>query len=155
MAPLEVSREVSPITLSSGGTSANSTSQVAARQFESGNLEIDESEKNRMLGSAELLSFMDQSTKIVQRTATELYDVTIDYSQFSTYAFSDTMLKPVYKFHGMGPIADLKMSPKFSELFLLSTAGSPGTVEVWNMHLSNRPEYTFRSQVCQAHSSRV
>lgn len=62
-------------------TEKRSPSLKSPKEEEKDFKDLDDFEKEKILKSTDFLHFLDQSSKIVQRTLAEPYDVTIDYSK--------------------------------------------------------------------------
>ncbi|KAI5808166.1 WD40-repeat-containing domain protein [Peziza echinospora] len=125
--------------------------------------ELTDEEKAAITKSEEFVDFIERSSKVVER-ALDLdmeYDILADYGQ-GVDEDEDTQsgrrIKEVARFYDerwskKRMISDLHFSPKFPELVLASYTKNPsaphdpdGLVQVWNMHLHDRPEYVFHAQ---------
>ena len=151
---------------------------------------LTDEELNAVTSSEEFLTFVDRSSKIIEKALDEDYDVLADYAQEGLEIDEDEeegyasvrgkkgrRLKQTVQFYDerwcrKRMISDLGFSPKvqspvpfllpnykltilpsqFSELLLASytkNATAPndpaGLLQIWNLHLQSRPEYTFHS----------
>ncbi|CRG99064.1 cytoplasmic dynein intermediate chain, putative [Plasmodium relictum] len=130
---------------------------------------LDEEKKKNILNSNNFIKFIENTSKIVERTLGEqemfntIFDfVSKDLSEESESLEKLKLLNTYYckKYTSGRPITDVKTSHIYSELFLASygtsetaTSTDPdGYVLVWNTSMNNRPEYVFTSQpaVCTA-----
>jgi dynein intermediate chain, cytosolic len=130
-------------------------------------------ELNSVTSPTDFLSFVERSSKVIERVLDDDYDLLADYTVSNTKedGFSDEE-NPSYsrasrKSHALRqtqqffdsnksrrrPISDLQFSPHFPELLLSShtknvaVANEPsGLIMLWNVHAPSRPEYTFHSQ---------
>ncbi len=109
-----------------------------------------------LLVSDRFKDFIDKSSKVIERTLDESYDVLVDYGIIEKENEDSTSLvRQVMQFYSpkwshKRAITSLDWNPKFSELCLTaytknsSARDQPdGVVQVWNMHLHDRPEYVF------------
>ena len=130
-------------------------------------------ELDAVTSSNDFLDFVDRSSKIIERALDEEYDVLADY-RYGTIASDDSdvddaqpirggrnrkgrRLKEVMQFHDdkwskRRIISDVSFSPKFPELILTSYTKNPsepysppGVIQIWNLHMSTRPEYVFHA----------
>lgn len=130
-------------------------------------------EINAVTSSNDFLSFVERSSKVIERALDDEYDLLTDYtvsraredgdsddenfqyprasrkshSLRQTQHFWDASLSPRRQ------ITDLQFSPHFSELFLTSlnqnkaAVNEPaGLVVLWNVHAPSRPEYVLHNQ---------
>ena len=125
-------------------------------------------ELHAVTSSNDFLDFIDRSSKVIERALDEEYDVLADYALTSRAGEEDEddeyvgrkgrRVKEVASFdlsETMGKrrmISDLDFSPKFPELLCTSYTKSqahphtpPGLLNVWNMHLKGRPEYSLHA----------
>lgn len=131
------------------------------REIEQEIRELDEDEKYNIFSAPEFQDFIEQSTKIVQRALNYSYDYTRDYTLGTDTGTDDSegrRVKRVCAFYDEHygknrSITDVDWSPKYPELCCASYNKNPaalnepdGIVAVWNMHLLERPEFTFHSQ---------
>lgn len=121
--------------------------------------------------SDEFIDFLDKSTKVIERALDqESYDILTDYAlQGQDVDDEDEeggnadgrgkhRVKEVAQFFDdrwskKRMISGIDFSPKFSELLLASYTKNPtaphepdGLVQVWNIHMQDRPEYVFTAQ---------
>ncbi|SBT32706.1 cytoplasmic dynein intermediate chain, putative [Plasmodium ovale wallikeri] len=130
---------------------------------------LDEETKRRILKSNNFVKFIENSSKLIERSFGEqdMFNATFDFvvNDFSEESERSEKLKLVNsyyckKYTGGRPITDVKTSNIYSELFLASYGLSEtsnytdpdGYVLVWNTTMNGRPEYVFTSQpaVCTA-----
>ncbi|SBS83838.1 cytoplasmic dynein intermediate chain, putative [Plasmodium ovale curtisi] len=124
---------------------------------------LDEETKRRILKSNNFVKFIENSSKMIERSFGEqdMFNATIDFvvNDFSEESERSEKLKLVNsyyckKYTGGRPITDVKTSNIYSELFLASYGLSEtsnytdpdGYVLVWNTTMNGRPEYVFTSQ---------
>eukprot|EP00048_Salpingoeca_helianthica_P015098 m.225045 g.225045 ORF g.225045 m.225045 type:complete len:597 (-) comp16604_c0_seq1:186-1976(-) len=118
---------------------------------------------NDILNSPEFLQFFDRSTKLVERTLNEKYDVAIDYAATDNEEdeglTSESVRQSAEFYHthwsANRAVTALDWSPKFPELLAVAYSANDeapnepeGVVLVWNTHLKDRPEFIFE---CQSH----
>ncbi|KAF2172473.1 hypothetical protein M409DRAFT_17706 [Zasmidium cellare ATCC 36951] len=133
-------------------------------------------ELSAVTSSNDFLDFVERSSKVIERALDEEYDVLADYALDSRDVEDDDeyvgrrgrRVKEVAQFDlddVMGTkrmISDIDFSPKFPELFCTAYTKSqrsphtpPGLLNVWNMHLKGRPEYSLHATSdllsCQFH----
>ncbi|EME49369.1 hypothetical protein DOTSEDRAFT_76700 [Dothistroma septosporum NZE10] len=132
-------------------------------------------ELSAVTSSNDFLDFVERSSKVIERALDEEYDVLADYALRSREVEDDEYVgrrgrrvKEVAQFHlddimgGKRIISDIDFSPKFPELFCTAYTKSarsphtpPGLLNVWNMHLKGRPEYSLHATSdllsCQFH----
>lgn len=123
-------------------------------------------ELNAVTSSNDFLDFVERSSKVIERALDEEYDVLADYALHSREVEDEDeyvgrrgrRVKEVAQFDlhdSMGQkrmISDIDFSPKFPELLCTSYTKSqssphtpPGLLNVWNMHLKGRPEYSLHA----------
>ncbi|EGP91481.1 unnamed protein product [Zymoseptoria tritici ST99CH_1A5] len=123
-------------------------------------------ELSAVTSSNDFLDFVERSSKVIERALDEEYDVLADYALQTRDAEDDDeyvgrrgrRVKEVAQFDlhdAMGKkrmISDMDFSPKFPELLCTSYTKSqssphtpPGLLNVWNMHLKGRPEYSLHA----------
>lgn len=126
-------------------------------------------ELNAVTSSNDFLDFIDRSSKVIERALDEEYDVLADYALTSRTGQDDDdddeyvgrkgrRIKEIASFDlsdSMGKrrmISSLEFSPKFPELLCTSytkSQASPhtphGLLNVWNLHLKGRPEYSLHA----------
>ncbi|KAH7328931.1 cytoplasmic dynein 1 intermediate chain 2 [Stachybotrys elegans] len=121
--------------------------------------------------SDEFVDFLEKSTKVIERALDqEIYDILTDYAlqgqdhdeedeeSGNTGGRGRHRVKEVAQFFDdrwskKRMISCIDFSPKFSELVLASYTKNPtaphepdGLVQVWNIHMHDRPEYVFTAQ---------
>jgi dynein intermediate chain, cytosolic len=131
--------------------------------------------------SVEFLSFVERSSKVIERALDEDYDLLADYTisntqdgdvsdeesfPYSRSSRKSYSLRQTQQFFDSNQsrrrqISDLQFSPHFSELLLSSHTKNPavandpsGLIMLWNVHAPSRPEYTFHSQGADILSAR-
>ena len=128
-------------------------------------------ELNAVTNSNEFLDFVERSSKVIERALDEEYDVLADYALHSRTAEEDDddedsytstrrgrRVKEIASFNltdTMGQkrmLSALDFSPKFPELLASAytkSHASPhtpaGLLNVWNLHLKGRPEYSLHA----------
>ena len=148
------------------GTAVDDFSSSAQQRFPLRNLTSNE--LNAVTGSKDFQSFVERSTKVIERALDENYDVLADYTRTTTLQDSDE--DAPYSTSNKKPrsiretvqlysdktrrrmVSDIHFSPHFTELLATSYTKNPsapnetaGLVLVWNTHAPSRPEYTFTS----------
>ncbi|KAF2857868.1 WD40 repeat-like protein [Piedraia hortae CBS 480.64] len=138
-------------------------------------LEADEPEPRRIrplpaeelqavAASQEFTSFIERSSKVAERALDEDYDILADYSlregilQDGDSTLAGLSVRETASFSlpdSMGThrmISSLDFSPKYPELLCAAYTKSqsnphtpPGLLNVWNLHLKTRPEYSLHS----------
>lgn len=147
-----------------GNTSKLSPSDFPARTLTS-------EELNAVTHSDDFVDFLDRSTKVIEKALGE-YDILTDYTLqhhdgdededsahgLNTGGKGRRKVREVAQFYSerwskKRMISSIDWSPKFKELLLASYTKNPaaphepdGVVQVWNMHLQDRPEMTFHAQ---------
>lgn len=128
---------------------------------------------NALTSPNDFLSFVERSSKVIERALDDDYDILADYTTSNTqedglsdqenlpYSRSSRKsysLKQTQQYFDSNQsrkrhISDLQFSPHFPELLLsshtknLAAASDPsGLIMLWNVHAPSRPEYTFHSQ---------
>ncbi|CAN9338706.1 unnamed protein product [Alternaria alternata] len=122
--------------------------------------------------SEDFIGFVERSTKVLERALDQQlgYDILADYATGGDNAHDDDegygssggkkgrRIKEIAQFWDerwskKRMISDLGFSTKFPELVLASYTKNPsaphdpdGLVQVWNMHMHDRPEYIFHAQ---------
>jgi len=136
---------------------------------------------NAVTSSNDFFSFVERSSKVIQRALDDDYDLLADYTisntqeegvsdeergPYSRSSKKSYRLKQTLQFFDSNQsrrrqISDLQFSPHFNELFLSSHTKNPtvasdpsGLIMVWNVHAPSRPEYTFHSQGADILSAR-
>ena len=125
-------------------------------------------ELNAVTGSADFLDFVDRSSKVIERALDEEYDVLVDYAvqarsvedeDGDTYSGRrGRRIKEIKQFYlsdTMGSrrmLSHIDFNHKFPELFCASYTKSQqsshtpaGLLNVWNLHLDSRPEYSLHA----------
>ncbi|KAK5126916.1 hypothetical protein LTR85_008274 [Meristemomyces frigidus] len=127
-------------------------------------------ELNAVTSSNDFLDFIERSSKVIERALDEEYDVLADYALQHRSAEDDDAdaanyigrkgrrIKEIASFDltdQMGKkrmISALDFSPKFPELLCTAYTKSqasphtpPGLLNVWNLHLKGRPEYSLHA----------
>jgi len=123
-------------------------------------------DRDALLESSEFKQFFERTTLVMERALSardQEYDFTVDYSaeEQEEKGLSRVREKTVRRLvfedaqRSKRPITAMHWSPKYPELLLaayakpednISSLDPDGTVLVWNMNMSQRPEYTFISQ---------
>lgn len=127
-------------------------------------------ETKAMIQSEEFMDFVDRSTKVIEKALDQEYDILTDYTlQVHDVDDEDEQngnvggkgrrkVKELAQFYDerwskKRMVSSIDFSPKFSELLLASYTKNPtaphdpdGIVQVWNMHLHDRPEFVFHAQ---------
>ncbi|KAF2463029.1 cytoplasmic dynein-like protein 1 intermediate chain 2 [Lindgomyces ingoldianus] len=127
-------------------------------------------ELNAMQSSDDFFSFVERSTKVLERALDQQYDILADYALAgvevdeedegygSTGGKKGRRIKEIAQFWDerwskKRMISDLGFSAKFPELVLASYTKNPsaphdpdGLIQVWNLHMHDRPEYIFHAQ---------
>ncbi|KAI5466187.1 WD40-repeat-containing domain protein [Mariannaea sp. PMI_226] len=142
---------------------------VTSTNYPSRNLTAEE--LDAVAQSDEFIDFLDKSTKVIERALEqETYDILTDYAlqgqdvddedeeSGNTGGRGKHRVKEVAQFFDerwskKRMISGIDFSPKFSELLLASYTKNPtaphepdGLVQVWNLHMQDRPEYVFTAQ---------
>ncbi|KAI9815399.1 MAG: hypothetical protein M1832_005469 [Thelocarpon impressellum] len=132
---------------------------------------LTEDELNAVTGSDEFLEFVERSSKVIERALDQEYDILADYALSGANDIDDEddevrggrgkgrrRVREVAQFWDerwskKRMVSSLDFSPKFPELVLASYTKNPtaphdpdGLVQVWNLHLHDRPEYVFHAQ---------
>ena len=127
-------------------------------------------ELDAVTNSTDFLDFVERSSKVIERALDEEYDVLADYALHSRADDADDddgdfagprsgrRIKEIASFplsEAMGTkrmISALDFSPKFPELLCTTYTKSqtsphtpPGLLNVWNLHLKGRPEYSLHA----------
>ena len=115
-----------------------------------------------ILSSAEFQTFLDNSSKYVERALNDDYDYLRDYTIGEGTSDADEQGKRVKRICAFydkrwcknRSVTSLEWSPKFPELCVaaynknaMSMSDPDGIACVWNIHLVDRPEFVFHSQV--------
>ena len=138
-------------------------------------------ELNVVTSSNDFLSFVERSSKVIERALDDDYDLLVDYTNsrnheediwdedgfpHSRSSRNSSAIKQTQQFFDPNQsrrrqISDLQFSPHFPELLLSSHTKNPaaandpsGLIMLWNVHAPSRPEYTFHSQGADILSAR-
>ncbi|KAL2890064.1 Cytoplasmic dynein 1 intermediate chain 2 [Ceratocystis lukuohia] len=127
-------------------------------------------ELEAVMGSEDFLDFVEHSSKVIERALDQEYDILMDYAlqgqdideeddgSGNTGGKGRHKIKEIAQFYDerwskKRMVSGIDWSPKFPELFLASYTKNPtapndpdGLVQVWNMHLHDRPEFVFHAQ---------
>lgn len=125
-------------------------------------------ELNAVTASDDFMDFVERSSKVIERALDQEYDILADYALSGDTGVEDEddmytgkgrrRVKEVAQFYDerwskKRMISDISFSPKFPELVLAAYTKNPsaphepdGLVQVWNMHLHDRPEFVFHAQ---------
>jgi dynein intermediate chain len=128
-------------------------------------------ELNAVTASEDFMDFVERSSKVIERALDQEYDILADYALSGANGIDEDddeygttrgkgrrRVKEVAQFFDerwskKRMVSDIKFSPKFPELVLAAYTKNPsaphepdGLVQVWNMHLHDRPEYLFHAQ---------
>ncbi|KAK4181320.1 putative cytoplasmic dynein 1 intermediate chain 2 [Triangularia setosa] len=120
--------------------------------------------------SDDFMDFVERSTKVIEKALDEEYDILTDYTLQAANLDDDDeqsgntggkgrrKVREIAQFYDerwskKRMISSIDFSPKFPELLLASYTKNPtaphdpdGIVQVWNMHLHDRPEFVFHAQ---------
>lgn len=121
--------------------------------------------------SNDFMDFVERSSKVIERALDQEYDILADYGLSDLRGLDDEddelgntrgkgrrKIREVAQFYDerwskKRMISSINFSPKFPELVLASYTKNPsaphdpdGLVQVWNMHLHDRPEFVFHAQ---------
>ncbi|WVO16714.1 hypothetical protein L204_104395 [Cryptococcus depauperatus] len=117
-------------------------------------------ERQAILAAPDFSCFIEESTKIVQRALSDGYDYIKDYTIGTDGAFDDSEGQQIKLFCAFSDerwttgrsVTAIDWSPKFPELSVAAYNKNPaavndpdGIVAVWNLHLTERPEFVFYS----------
>lgn len=131
---------------------------------------LTDEELNAVTHSDDFMVFIDRSTKVIEKALDQEYDILNDYT-LQAFDIDDDdeqsgnvggkgrrKVKEIAQFYDerwskKRMVSSIDFSPKFSELLLASYTKNPtaphdpdGIVQVWNMHLHDRPEFVFHAQ---------
>lgn len=126
--------------------------------------QLTNSELNAVTSSNDFQSFIERSSKVIERALDEEYDLLADYTRSAAvdseedYASKTSQsLREILQLYSADHsrrrmVTDLHFSPHFPELLLTSytkNASAPnepnGLVLLWNTHAPSRPEYVFNA----------
>jgi dynein intermediate chain len=120
--------------------------------------------------SDDFMDFIDRSTKVIEKALDQEYDILTDYTlqvhdvddddepSGNTGGRGRRKVKEIAQFYDerwskKRMVSAIDFSPKFPELLLASYTKNPtaphdpdGIVQVWNLHLHDRPEFVFHAQ---------
>lgn len=128
-------------------------------------------ELKAVTSSEDFMDFVERSSKVIERALDQEYDVLADYTGSGINGIEDDedelgnnrgkgrrRIRQVVQFYDerwskKRMVSALNFSPKFPELVLAAYTKNPsaphdpdGLVQVWNMHLHDRPEFIFHAQ---------
>lgn len=131
---------------------------------------LTDEELDAVTHSDDFMVFIDRSTKVIEKALDQEYDILNDYT-LQAFDIDDDdeqsgnvggkgrrKVKEIAQFYDerwskKRMVSSIDFSPKFSELLLASYTKNPtaphdpdGIVQVWNMHLHDRPEFVFHAQ---------
>ena len=128
---------------------------------------LNDNELTAVTASTDFQSFVERSSRVIERALDEEYDLLADYTRASALNEEDDdtpYTRSSKKAHSLREnlqlfsdrhsrrrmISDIHFSPHFNELLLTSYTKnasapneSPGQVLLWNVHAPSRPEYVF------------
>lgn len=126
--------------------------------------QLTNNELNAVTSSTEFQSFIERSSKVIERALDEEYDLLADYTRAAAVdtdedyqSKTSQSLRETLQLYSAGHskrrmVTDLHFSPHFPELLLTSytkNASAPnepnGLVLLWNVHAPSRPEYVFNA----------
>ena len=150
------------------GLSTSTPAPTAQQRYPLRTLTSDE--LNAVTVSTDFVSFVERSSKVIERALDEDYDLLADYTLADRLHDSDEDTTPYSrtskKSHSLRQtlqlyserysrkrmVSDIQFSPHFPELLLTSYTKNPsapndsaGLVLLWNTHSPSRPEYTFNA----------
>ncbi|KAJ4290646.1 hypothetical protein N0V88_006393 [Collariella sp. IMI 366227] len=120
--------------------------------------------------SEDFMDFIDRSTKVIEKALDQEYDILTDYTlqvhdvddddeqSGNTGGKGRRKVKEIAQFYDdrwskKRMVSAIDFSPKFPELLLAAYTKNPtaphdpdGIVQVWNLHLHDRPEFVFHAQ---------
>jgi dynein intermediate chain, cytosolic len=119
-------------------------------------------ELNAVTSSDDFMAFVERSSKVIERALDQEYDVLADYALSNMHGLEEEDdeygVREVAQFYDerwskKRMISAINFSHKFPELVLASYTKNPsaphdpdGLVQVWNLHLHDRPEFVFHAQ---------
>lgn len=129
-------------------------------------------EYNAVTSSEDFKEFVERSTTVIERALDQEYDILANYALVGTNGVGDDddeysnargskgrrRVKEIAQFYDerwskKRMISAIDFSPKFPELVLAAYTKNPsaphdpdGLVQVWNLHLHDRPEFVFHAQ---------
>jgi dynein intermediate chain len=129
-------------------------------------------EYEAVISSDDFREFVERSTTVIERALDQEYDILANYTLSGSNGLEDDedeysnargskgrrRVKEITQFYDerwskKRMISAINFSPKFPELVLAAYTKNPsaphdpdGLVQVWNMHLHDRPEFVFHAQ---------
>ncbi|KAH6853465.1 WD40-repeat-containing domain protein [Chaetomium sp. MPI-CAGE-AT-0009] len=131
---------------------------------------LNDDELKAVTQSEDFMDFIDRSTKVIEKALDQEYDILTDYTlqvhdvddddeqSGNTGGKGRRKVKEIAQFYDerwskKRMVSAIDFSPKFPELLLASYTKNPtaphdpdGIVQVWNLHLNDRPEFVFHAQ---------
>lgn len=133
---------------------------------------LTEEEMKAAISSDDFMDFLERSSKVIERALDQDYNILSDYALSGADGVEDDndeefgggrnksqrRVKEVAQFYDQRwskkrMISAIDFSPKYPELVLAAYTKNPtaphepdGIVQVWNMHLHDRPEFIFHAQ---------
>jgi dynein intermediate chain len=132
---------------------------------------LTDEELNAVTSSDDFKDFVERSTKVIERALDQEYDVLANYALNNIHGIEDDddesgntsgkgrrKVREIAQFYDerwskKRMISSINFSPKFPELVLAAYTKNPsaphdpdGLVQVWNLHLHDRPEFVFHAQ---------
>ncbi|AEO53240.1 hypothetical protein MYCTH_2074571, partial [Thermothelomyces thermophilus ATCC 42464] len=131
---------------------------------------LTEDELRAVTQSEEFMDFIDRSTKVIEKALDQEYDILTDYTlqvhdvddddeqSGNTGGKGRRKIREIAQFYDdrwskKRMVSAVDFSPRFPELLLASYTKNPtaphdpdGIVQVWNLHLHDRPEFVFHAQ---------
>jgi len=147
------------------GSQSTSTANFPARALTT-------EELNAVTSSEDFMDFVERSSKVIERALDQEYDILADYALSGNAGVEEDddeygntrgskgrrRIREVTQFYDerwskKRMVSAINFSPKFPELVLAAYTKNPsaphdpdGLVQVWNMHLHDRPEFVFHAQ---------
>ncbi|KAK4689233.1 dynein cytoplasmic 1 intermediate chain, partial [Tremellales sp. Uapishka_1] len=134
--------------------------ELKEREEMAANADLSNEQRQAIFAAPDFASFIEESTRIVQRALSDGYDYIKDYTIGINSALDEAEGQKVKLFCAFSDerwtngrsVTDLDWSQKFPELCVASYNKNPsapndpdGIVAVWNLHLLERPEFVFHS----------
>jgi dynein intermediate chain len=131
---------------------------------------LNDDELKAVTQSDDFMNFIDRSTKVIEKALDQEYDILTDYTlqvhdvddddeqSGNTGGKGRRKVREIAQFYDerwskKRMVSSIDFSPKFPELLLASYTKNPtaphdpdGIVQVWNLHLHDRPEFVFHAQ---------
>ncbi|KAI9769650.1 MAG: hypothetical protein M1840_003887 [Geoglossum simile] len=158
----EIEEELNALQKPSLDRPANPVTQASAVHGNFPSRSLTDEELSAVISSEDFMDFVERSSKVIERALDQEYDVLANYALGGIGGVDDDDeeygLREVVQFWDerwskKRMISAVGFSPKFPELVLasytknLSAPHDPdGLVQVWNLHLHDRPEYIFHAQ---------